>query len=192
MRCALLHCTQVLGSQKRGLVCEKGDPPALQGQSMGRPAWFNATLDGRCMVQSSKWIIPMDLQQWPRSLPSRGSLELDVLQLPLSKVPWIAHDGSICIGGKQVAPNAATVAGLTTAMVSAPLVQTSEVVQGVGDDEEGDHVVDEPKTDGDAAEGSHQADDDVSSEDGLLGSDGDDMGTDVTGAASSAVQSVPV
>lgn len=176
--------------------------PALQGQSMDRAAWFNATLDGRCMVQSGKWLLPMDLQQWPRSLPNRGTLELDVLQLPLSKVPWIAHDGSICIGGKQVAPNAAAAAVAPTAAVTAglsaasgmPVVQSSEMAQVAGIDEEGVDVVDEPDTDSVAAEGNEQADAEISSDDGMSESHdhGEGLDTDVTGAASSAVQSVPV
>jgi len=81
----------------------------VQAQSFGRSAWFNATLDGRLVVQSSKWLTPIDLQQWPKSLPSRGALELDVLQLPQSKVPWIAEDGSIAVGRKSTAPAAAAV-----------------------------------------------------------------------------------
>ena len=61
------------------------------------------------MVQGSKWLTPIDLQQWPKSLPSRGTLELDVLQLPLSKVPWIAKDGSIAVGKRSSVPAAAAV-----------------------------------------------------------------------------------
>ena len=85
------------------LVC------CLQAQSFGRSAWFNAMLDGRLVVQGSKWLTPIDLQQWPKSLPSRGTLELDVLQLPLSKVPWIAKDGSIAVGRRSSVPAAAAV-----------------------------------------------------------------------------------
>lgn len=88
--------------QDSGLLC-------VQAQSFGRSAWFNATLDGRLVVQSSKWLTPIDLQQWPKTLPSRGTLELDVLQLPLSKVPWIAKNGSIAVGGRSTAPAAAAV-----------------------------------------------------------------------------------
>ena len=61
------------------------------------------------MVQGSKWLTPIDLQQWPKSLPSRGTLELDVLQLPLSKVPWIAKDGGIAVGKRSSVPAAAAV-----------------------------------------------------------------------------------
>ena len=60
-------------------------------------------------MQGSKWLTPIDLQQWPKSLPSRGTLELDALQLPLSKVPWIAKDGSIAVGGRSSVPAAAAV-----------------------------------------------------------------------------------
>ncbi len=81
----------------------------LQAQSFGRSAWFNATLDGRLVVQASKWLTPIDLQQWPKSLPSKGTLELDVLQLPLSKVPWIAKDGSIAVGRRSTVRAAAAV-----------------------------------------------------------------------------------
>ncbi len=81
----------------------------MQAQNFGRSAWFNATLDGRLVVQGSKWLTPIDLQQWPKSLPSRGTLELDVLQLPLSKVPWIAKDGSIAVGRRCTVPAAAAV-----------------------------------------------------------------------------------
>ena len=69
----------------------------LQAQAFGRSAWFNAKLDDRQLVQAGKWLIPLDLQQWPKSLPNKGRLELDVLQLPFSKVPWIGNDGSIAI-----------------------------------------------------------------------------------------------
>lgn len=47
-------------------------------------------MDGRVLAQEGKWVIPLDLQQWPKSLPNRGLLELDVLQLPIQKVPWMA------------------------------------------------------------------------------------------------------
>ena len=72
----------------------------VQAQSFGRSAWYNTTLDGRLMAQGGKWLIPLDLQQWARSLPNKGSMELDVLQLPLGKVPWIAKDGSIVISDR--------------------------------------------------------------------------------------------
>ena len=81
----------------------------VQAQTFGRSAWFNATLDGRLVVQGSKRLTPIDLQQWPKTLPSRGTLELDVLQLPLSKVPWIAKDGSIAVGRRSTVPAAAAV-----------------------------------------------------------------------------------
>ena len=68
----------------------------MQAQSSGRSAWFNATLDGRVLAEGGKWLIPIDLQQWPKALPSRGSLEVDVLQLPVHKAPWMAS-GEICI-----------------------------------------------------------------------------------------------
>ncbi len=97
--------------QTQGLivVCRKTEVLVccLQAQSFGRSAWFNATLDGRLVVQGSKWLTPIDLQQWPKTLPSRGTLELDVLQLPLSKVPWIAKDGSIAVGRRSTVPAAA-------------------------------------------------------------------------------------
>ena len=59
---------------------------------MGRPAWFNATIDGKVLAQGGKWLIPLDLQQWPKALPNRGTLELDVLQLPMHAAPWIKKD----------------------------------------------------------------------------------------------------
>ncbi|KAL0042870.1 hypothetical protein WJX79_002046 [Trebouxia sp. C0005] len=70
--------------QHRAVACLLADHE-VQAQGFGRSAWFNATLDGRLLVQGSKWLTPIDLQQWPKALPSRGTLELDVLQLPLSK-----------------------------------------------------------------------------------------------------------
>ncbi|DBB11592.1 TPA: hypothetical protein ACH3X3_006983 [Trebouxia sp. C0006] len=94
--------------QHRAVACLLADHE-LQAQSFGRSAWFNAMLDGRLVVQGSKWLTPIDLQQWPKSLPSRGTLELDVLQLPLSKVPWIAKDGSIAVGRRSSVPAAAAV-----------------------------------------------------------------------------------
>ena len=81
----------------------------LQAQAFGRSAWFNAKLDDRQLVQAGKWLIPLDLQQWPKSLPNRGRLELDVLQLPFSKVPWIANDGSIAICSRTTASTEASV-----------------------------------------------------------------------------------
>ena len=64
----------------------------MQAQGLGRPAWYNATVDGRLLAQGGKWLIPLDLQQWPKALPSRGTLELDVLQLPQNKAPWMKND----------------------------------------------------------------------------------------------------
>ncbi|DBA68532.1 TPA: hypothetical protein ACH3X2_013596 [Trebouxia sp. C0005] len=94
--------------QHRAVACLLADHE-VQAQGFGRSAWFNATLDGRLLVQGSKWLTPIDLQQWPKALPSRGTLELDVLQLPLSKVPWIAKDGSIAVGSRSTVPAAAAV-----------------------------------------------------------------------------------
>ena len=91
----------------------------MQAQGFGQSAWFNATLDGKLMVQGSKWLTPMNLQQWPKSLPTKGSLELHVLQLPLSKLPWIARDGSIAICSTVTAPAAATAAAATAAAATA-------------------------------------------------------------------------
>ena len=114
----------------------------LQGQSFGRPAWFNATLDGRVLVQGGKWLIPLDLQQWPKTLPSRGSLELDVLQLPLSKVPWIANDGSIVITTKQVVSAAASTP--TAAVVLKPTASlAATVTEDDVDGEPGDSITKE-------------------------------------------------
>lgn len=64
----------------------------LQAQGLGRSAWYNATIDGKVLAQNGKWLIPLDLQQWPKALPNRGVLELDVLQLPMNKAPWIRAD----------------------------------------------------------------------------------------------------
>lgn len=61
----------------------------MQAQGLGHPAWFNATVDGKVLAQGGKWLIPLDLQQWPKALPNRGTLELDVLQLPMHKAPWM-------------------------------------------------------------------------------------------------------
>ena len=160
----------------------------MQGQGFGRPVWFNATLDGRAVVQAGKWLVPMDLQQWPKSLPNRGTLELDVLQLPLSKVPWIAKDGSICIGGKQMAPKAA---GLPTASIS-PVAQTPGVTEVIADDE-----TDKPESGVDASNAANSgqqadADADASSDGRLSESDDEGVENDMMGAASSAVQSAPV
>ena len=141
------------------------------------------------MVQGGKWIIPMDLQQWPKSLPSKGTLELDVLQLPLSKVPWIANDGSICIGGKQLAPKTA---GLLTASVT-PAAQTPVATEVVANEtvtdklESGVNAVVS-----DAADSRQQADVDSNSNDRSSVSDNDGMEGAMMGAASSAVQSAPV
>lgn len=64
----------------------------MQAQGLGRPAWYNATVDGRLLAQGGKWLIPLDLQQWPKALPNRGTLGLDVLQLPQNKAPWMKND----------------------------------------------------------------------------------------------------
>lgn len=122
----------------------------------------------------------MDQQQWPKSLPSKGTLELDVLQLPLSKVPWIARDGSICIGGKEMVPKAAE---LMTASVT-PAAEASEIVK---DADNGD----EPKRGVDAKSG-EQVEADADSDDGLSENGGDRMDDTMMGAASSAVQSAPM
>lgn len=126
----------------------------------------------------------MDLQQWPKSLPNKGTLELDVLQLPLSKVPWIAKDGSICIGGRQMPPNAA---GL-------PIASTTSAV-GVTETISDDVVTDKPESGvnaSDAAPSVQQVDVDASSDDGLSVSNDDRVEDVITSAASSAVQSTPV
>ena len=126
----------------------------------------------------------MDLQQWPKSLPNKGTLELDVLQLPLSKVPWIAKDGSICIGGKQMAPNAA---GLRTASTTSAVGVTELISDDV--------VTDKPESGvnaSDAAKSVQQVDVDTSSDDGLSVSKDDRVEDVITSAASSAVQSTPV
>ena len=138
-------------------------------------------------MQSGKCLIPIDLQQWPKSLPSKGSLELDVLQLPLSQLPWIARDGSICVDSKQRTP---TAAGLPTASVTSA-AQTSMLIQVAKVDD----VDDEPGTDDNAPDGGkaeQQADDSASSNDGLSESGDDRVDDGMTGAASSAVQSAPV
>lgn len=129
----------------------------------------------------------MDLQQWPKSLPSKGTLELDVLQLPLSRVPWIAKDGSICIGSKQMAPQAA---GLLTASVTsaAPAPVLSETIAS-------DDVTGEPESGVSAigaANSGQQADVDASSDHRLSLYDDGRMDDTMMGAASSAVQSGPV
>ena len=129
----------------------------------------------------------MDLQQWPKSLPSRGTFELDVLQLPLSKVPWIANDGSICIGGKQMAPNAA---GLMTASVTAA-AQTSMVTEAIAYEDDTDKPA-SGVTASAAANSGQQADVDASSDDRLSMSDDDRIEGAMMGAAGSAVQSAPV
>lgn len=108
----------------------------MQAQSFGRSAWFNATLDGRLAVQSSKWLIPIDLQQWPKSLPIKGSLELDVLQLPLGKLPWIAKDGSIAVGGKGAAPIAAATPAASRVQ-AVDSVQQQRVDAHAGEDSNG-------------------------------------------------------
>ena len=96
-------------------------------------------------MQSSKWLIPIDLQQWPKSLPNKGSLELDVLQLPLSKLPWIAKDGSIAVGSKATAPIAAAAQAVSRVQavdnvqqqrVDAHAVDDSSGVSGVAAEEQ--------------------------------------------------------
>lgn len=80
-----LQCWQERRVHLMLLIC-------LQAQGLGRSAWYNATIDGKVLAQNGKWLIPLDLQQWPKALPSRGVLELDVLQLPMNKAPWIRAD----------------------------------------------------------------------------------------------------
>lgn len=133
----------------------------------------------------------MDLQQWPKSLPSKGTLELDVLQLPLSKVPWIARDGSICIntGGKQMAPKAA---GLMTDSVT-PAAETPRVADD-GNNEDNQDNGDEPKSGVSAshtADSGKQAEADTNDEGMSENGDGG-MNDTMMGAASSAVHSAPV
>lgn len=143
----------------------------------------------------------MDLQQWPKSLPSKGTLELDVLQLPLSKVPWIARDGSICIGGKQMAPKAdggkqmaptadggkPKAAGLVTASAM-PAAEPSKVVEDHDNGDEPESGVNASQ----AAKMGEQAEADAGSDEGLSEYCDDRMDDTMMGAASSAVQSVPV
>lgn len=71
-----------------------------QAQVLKRSAWYNATVDGRVLAQNGKWLIPLDLQQWPKALPNRGTLELDVLQLPMNKVPWM-RDNQVSIQSRK-------------------------------------------------------------------------------------------
>ena len=165
----------------------------MQGQSLGRPAWFNATLDNRAVVQGGKWLIPMDLQQWPKSMPSRGSLELDVLQLPLSRVPWIAKDSSIVISSKQMAPTVAsppTAASLPTAF-EAPTVQRRG-----GAEVATDEIGNEAKEDGNGtvsagASGVQQAERDVNSGDTPPVSGDEQADNALAGATSSVIQGAP-
>ena len=165
----------------------------MQGQSLGRPAWFNATLDNRAVVQGGKWLIPMDLQQWPKSLPSKGTLELDVLQLPLSKVPWIAKDGSIVIGIKQMAPTTSSppiIASLPTAADTPAAQQPSAAVvaehdTGHNEGQDSNGIV------SDAASGIQQAEIDVNSGEVAAGSRDDQTEDVLAGTTSSVIQRAP-
>ena len=112
-------------------------------------------------------------------------MELDILQLPLSRVPWMAKDGSICIGGKQMAPKAA---GLLTVSVTSAAQTRLEI--------KADEVVTDKPESGvsasDAADIGQQAGVDACSEGRLSVSNDDRIDDRMMGAASSAVQSAPV
>lgn len=134
-------------------------------------------------MQSSKWLIPIDLQQWPKSLPIKGGLELDVLQLPLSKLPWIAKDGSIAIGGKGAAPIAA----------ATPAVSRVQAVVSVQQQRVDNHALDDSNgvvgvTAEEQPKGPQQGT--VDGSDGAaVRADGRDIGEALQGAASLALPS---